>query len=75
MLELRCGGTMHGRMEDNLLEVKCSRRSCGVQPGVVVLHTFDVTTGKLVNTTKYASPPKEGMQDGTRNKRSSIRSA
>lgn len=75
MFELRCGGTMHGRMEDNLLEVKCSRRSCGVRPGVVVLHTFDITTGQLVDTKQFASPPKEGSQNGTRSQRSSVRAS
>lgn len=75
MKELRCAGTMHGRLEGHLLEVKCTRRGCGVRPGVVVLHTFDTITGDLVATTKYASPPREGINNGNRHERSSVRSS
>lgn len=58
MIELRCAGTMHGKLDirDGKLEVKCGRRGCGAGGGVVVLHTFDVTTGNLVGTQRYADP-------------------
>ncbi len=58
MTELRCGGTMHGKLDivDDKLEVKCGRRSCGARRGVVVLHTFDLTTGNLVGTRRFADP-------------------
>lgn len=57
MIELRCGLTMHGKLDDDgLLEVKCKRRGCGAGPGVIVLHTFDLHTGQLVKTKQYADP-------------------
>lgn len=60
MSELRCDGTMHGRMVDAThLEVKCVRRRCGHKPGVVVLHTFDLETGNFT-TKKFADPIQKG---------------
>lgn len=60
-IELRCGGTLHGIMrEPTHLEVKCKRRSCGVRPGVVVLHTFDIQTGELTQTRRFRDPAQEG---------------
>ena len=57
--ELRCGNTMHGILrEGRYLEVKCKRRPCGAKPGVVVLHTFDLTTGILTDTKKFRDPHK-----------------
>jgi hypothetical protein len=75
MHELRCGGTMHAKLlEDNLLEVKCGRRSCGARRGVVILHTFDLTTGQMTGTAKFAEPPKERNDHGT-GQLSAVRSA
>lgn len=61
MIELRCGGTMHGKLDirDGKLEVKCGRRGCGAGRGVVVLHTFDIETGELVETKHFADPAKK----------------
>lgn len=56
MHELRCGGTMHGKLDNDILEVKCGRRGCGAKRGTVVLHTFDLKTGEMVGTKKYADP-------------------
>lgn len=56
MIELRCGKAMHGKLDDQLLEVKCKRRGCGAKPGVIVLHTFDIVTGELVETKRFADP-------------------
>jgi hypothetical protein len=56
-LELRCEGTLHGRLTDSRwLEVKCKRRVCGSSPGNVVLHTIDLETGKVVKTQVFADP-------------------
>lgn len=57
-IELRCEGTMHGILDDDssTLEVKCKRRGCGARPGVVILHTFDVKTGKLIGTQQFSEP-------------------
>lgn len=58
MIELRCPGTMHGKLEDDAIEVKCRRRSCGSKIGVVVLHRFSIHTGELVSTRRFAEPGK-----------------
>lgn len=67
MHDLRCGGnTIHGRMlNDHTLEVKCKRRACGVKPGVIVLHEFDIRTGKLIQTRQFANPRKESVTNGS----------
>lgn len=58
--ELRCPGTMHAKLDGEVLEVKCRRKSCGYHPGVVVLHRFDVHTGKLTGTMRLADPKSGG---------------
>lgn len=76
MIELRCGGTMHGKLntEQMTIEVKCGRRSCGVRRGVIVLHTFDLHTGQLTATTKFADPIRN-EEDHAPGKRSAVRPA
>ena len=64
MIELRCENNLYGRLTDGRwLEVKCKRRACGYQKGTVILHTIDITTGKVVRTKKFADPKisKEGQ--------------
>lgn len=61
--DLRCEGTLHGVVDDGVLEVKCRRRSCGVRPGVIVLHHFNLHTGELVETLKFQDPRKETADD------------
>lgn len=56
MQELRCGSTMHAKLDGFHLKVRCGRRSCGAKRGVVIIHTFDLNTGKLIDTTGYADP-------------------
>lgn len=57
-IELRCNGTLHGILLDDgkHLEVKCKRRSCGAQRGVVVLHTISLETGKVTSTKRFTEP-------------------
>jgi hypothetical protein len=56
-VELRCDSKLHGIVVDTgVVEVKCDSRFCGAQPGVTVLHRFDVVTGELVGTVKFKSP-------------------
>lgn len=56
--DLRCdAGTLYGRLTDNRwLEVKCKRRACGYKRGTIILHTIDLTTGKVVSTKRFAEP-------------------
>ena len=58
-IELRCSGTLHGILSDDHteLEVKCKRRACGAAPGIVVLHTIRLDTGRVANTKRFAEPP------------------
>lgn len=58
MQELRCDHIKFGELdtEAETLEVKCRSSLCGAKKGVVVLHEFDVVTGKLVSTSVFAEP-------------------
>lgn len=77
MIELRCSGTMHGRLVDAThLEVKCKRRGCGYRAGVVVLHVFNLETGALESTQRFADPKEErNKRYGTSDSHAAIRSA
>lgn len=68
MIELRCGRTMHGKLDIQAmkLEVKCGRRGCRASRGVVVLHTFDLITGEMVGTKKFADPVKKEVNHASR---------
>lgn len=75
MLELRCEHKQHGLLlEDGRLEIKCSSRFCGAQPGVVVLHRFDLHTG-AVETVRYKEPHMKGQANGAGDNRPAIRLA
>jgi len=56
--QLRCEGTLHGVLSDDhmALEVKCHHRRCGYAKGIIVLHTFDLATGQLVQTRRFREP-------------------
>lgn len=59
MIELRCNnGIKYGELfpEDGVLEIKCRSTRCGAKAGVVVVHGFDVQTGKLLGTQRYSEP-------------------
>lgn len=60
-MELRCptGKVLHGVVSDNAkgyLDVSCRGKWCGKKPGVVVIHRFDLATGKVVETKKFQEP-------------------
>ena len=58
-VELRCdNGIKFGELfpEDETLEVKCRSTRCGAGPGVIVIHSFDVRTGKMVGTETFREP-------------------
>jgi len=60
MIELRCDNEIKfGELfeEDSVIEVKCRSRRCGAGPGIVVLHGFDLESGKLLGTRKFREPP------------------
>jgi hypothetical protein len=59
-IEIRCSGTMHAKITETGLEIKCKRRTCGSRPGVVVLHTFDPISGELLKTERYADLARQG---------------
>lgn len=63
-MDLRCPHRKFGELlkpskDSGLLEVSCPSRWCGRVPGVVVRHTFDTSTGKLVGTRSFKEPAKE----------------
>jgi hypothetical protein len=56
-MELRCENRLQGVLRpDGKLEIKCRDRYCGAASGFVVLHTFDVETGKLLYTERFKDP-------------------
>lgn len=59
-IDLRCPSKLHGVIiDENRFEVKCNSKFCGAGNGVVVLHVFDTTTGKVVETKRFKNPMKE----------------
>lgn len=58
-MELRCDHKLHGHIDGDVLEVGCQSRFCGKRPGVVVVHLFSVSTGKLIETRRFKDPVKE----------------
>lgn len=58
MSEIRCENKMHGELVEGFLEIKCRSSFCGSGPGIVVIHRFDVESGKLVETNRYRDPRK-----------------
>jgi hypothetical protein len=62
-VDLRCNHKKFAEIleEEGVLEIKCSSSFCGAGPGTVVLHRFDLQSGKMVETRKYAEPRKGGV--------------
>jgi hypothetical protein len=52
-MDIRCEHKKHAEIHDGLLEVKCSSRFCGAAPGVVVIHVYSPTSGRLLETRKF----------------------
>jgi hypothetical protein len=62
-MDLRCdNGIKFGELdpEELTLEVKCRSRLCGARPGVVVIHEFDLLTGKELRTRTFRDPAAQG---------------
>jgi hypothetical protein len=52
--ELRCPSRIHGVVvAPDVIEVRCHSRFCGKRAGVVILHRFEISTGKLLGTREY----------------------
>lgn len=59
MTDIRCNSKKHAELiNPQIIEVKCNSRFCGAEPGIVVIHQFNTTTGALVSTNTYKNPPK-----------------
>lgn len=59
-MEIRCDSKiLHGKIVEGMLEVPCRSKRCGKEPGVVVLHRFDLSTGHLVSTIRFRQPEEE----------------
>ncbi len=77
-MDLRCdNGILHGTIrEDGHIEFRCRSKRCGHEPGVIVIHTFNAVTGKLLKTNVFAEPNTERrMQSGSSRIRPAVRSA
>lgn len=58
-IELRCdNGIKFGELFPDLARVafKCRSGRCGAERGVIVIHEFDLLTGKMVGTDRYRDP-------------------
>lgn len=56
--DIRCGAKLHARLISlDVVEIKCDSRFCGSGKGTVVLHTFDIHTGKMIGTRRFKAPP------------------
>lgn len=58
-MQLRCSnGNLFGEVDDGsgTLQVACSNRLCGKAPGVVVIHRFDLSNGKVLKTMRFSDP-------------------
>jgi len=54
MRDLRCNYKKHGVVIDShTVEIKCDSKFCGAQRGIIILHWFDLETGKLVKTKRF----------------------
>lgn len=54
VVDLRCASRLHGVLvRQGVLEVRCQSRFCGKRKGVVILHQFELDTGKLIDTKEY----------------------
>lgn len=58
-VELRCAnGIKFGELfpDREVVEVKCRSARCGAGPGVIVIHSFDLITGRMVGTETFREP-------------------
>ena len=61
-LELRCRSKLQGIIKESskgkrLLEVRCKDKWCAERgAGIIVMHYFDLESGKLDHTKKYQDP-------------------
>jgi hypothetical protein len=62
-MDLRCETKLHGRLDDGILEVKCSSKFCGARPGILVYHRFNLDDGTFT-TASYLEVPTPKMKEG-----------
>lgn len=54
--ELRCGQRkLFGIIDAGVLEVRCQSKFCS-EPGIVVIHRFNLDTGEMLEDKKYRDP-------------------
>jgi len=59
-MNLNCGPKLHGIIDHRAgtIEIACGSQRCGSKAGVMVLHTFDLSSGELLKTKLYKQPQK-----------------
>lgn len=61
-MKLRCdrSGVLFGIADEatGTLEVACRGKRCGHGPGIVVIHRFDLSNGKVLKTMRFSDPAK-----------------
>lgn len=74
--ELRCANKLYGIIvQPGILEVACRSRYCGWRAGKVILHRFEISTGKLLLTKEYKTVDLENRRDDDGTNGSSVRHA
>lgn len=49
--------------EEGFIEVKCDRKFCGAGKDRVILHRFDLGTGELIQTLRFAEPMRKAEDE------------
>lgn len=76
MTDLRCDNLiLFGVVDENVLEVKCRSSRCGAGKGVVVLHRFDIVTGRLLSTNRYRNPTRRNANEHSLGHSAAVRPA
>jgi len=74
MMQMRCASKLHGIIvTGGIVEVKCDSRFCRPDRDTIVLHHFDATTGRLIETLRFKNPSKERSNNGSRRHPATIR--
>jgi hypothetical protein len=74
--DLRCDNLiLFGVVDNDVLEVKCRSSRCGAGKGVVVLHRFDISTGKLLSTNRYKNPMRRNANEQSLGNSAAVRPA
>lgn len=76
-MDIRCHAKKHAEINDGVLEIMCKSRWCG-GPGVVVIHRWDVATGKGLKDKRFRKPidtTRKASPHGSHNHSAAVRNS